>query len=64
MATAKAAAPRKAATAPKGAGGAATAEVLRAFTLASTGRSWLVGETFEGTESQVKALAERGFVRG
>lgn len=59
MATAKAAAPRKAAT------GRDRAEyvVTRAFTLRSDGSAHLVGERFDGTAAQAKALLALGMIR-
>lgn len=62
MATAKAAAQRKAATRQAKASPKAYVAV-RAFTLASTGEVFLIGEPFAGTDAQAKALMERGYVR-
>ena len=59
MATAKAAAPRKAATGRDKAGYVVT----KAFTLRSDGSAHLVGERFDGTAAQAKALLALGMVR-
>ena len=39
-----------------------TAEVIRAFRHTNTGRTWLVGETFEGDAGTVEQLAAMGYV--
>lgn len=59
MATAKAAAPRKAATGRD----KAAYVVVRAFTLRSDGSAHLVGETFAGTAAQAKTLLALGMIR-
>ena len=59
MATAKAAAPKKAATSHS----RAAYVVVRAFTLRSDGSAHLVGETFDGTAAQAKTLLALGMIR-
>lgn len=64
MATAKAAAPRKAATAKAATGrDGAGYVVTHAFTLRSDGSAHLVGERFDGTAAQAKVLLALGMVR-